>query len=343
MIAIPTLAADVPLTYTRGGAGEFLPQLAEGLVRAGVIDWPDGMPAHVAQGDVRTLLDAGLNRWWQPLVEGLTYWRAPLLVGENVYTVCDADDSWVSRAQLSPVMLLGTLPEDELRAPLELRPRIEALEREAAGFGQTALAVLEDALRLLPESISPASTFGRASWAWWSGETSDAAVLDMMRGVAEDEKITDAELRDMYDIQLPSDFERSIPRWAHSPQRVRSRLAIRRAAKSPYARRVLDALDAVHAAAWATPVGLPFDHLLVDGLPVSFGPVLFWQRDDITTHATDAFCNQLYEAGESIEATSAQALDITPKGLAEWRARVENTVRLAAATEALIELIGEPI
>lgn len=346
MIVLPTLGADVPIAMRTRGGGAFLPGLAESLVRARVIthfddaDTPRGhVPAAIAARDERAFITAGLNAWWQPLAAPLRQWRLPLQLAETMH-----DD--IGGATDGPPVALFGLPDETDNPPMQLRPRIEALDDEVRGFGETALAVLEDALRLLPESVSPASTLARAAWVWWFGcGDDDATVLDEARSYAGlDDAETMDEVRDAIDIVLPSDFYERIPRWVANPRRRRSRESIRRALRSPWARNVFAALDAMQVAATARPIGLRWEHQVVsDATPIGFCALLWWQQGDITGQVHDDFVNQAWEGGESIEASAAVALDLAPRSMSRWRRRVENTLRLAAATERLIELIGEEI
>jgi PRTRC genetic system protein F len=338
---LPLISSAVPASVRAGGAAQFLPALAEGLVRGGLID-PAGIGTleHVFANDERSIILTGLREWWKPLARQLGLFRWNLEFREGFF---DEEYSHAHQADtLKPGHAFVALYSPHDLSCYTLKRAITALEQECPGFGQTTLAVLEDALRLLPETISPNSTLNRAEYIYWYGEADENAVVEEY--MAQD-NVT-PEDRDTWlaqmDIFTRAQFDASIPRWVNSPQSVRSRAAIKRNLHTGWAKNVFDKLDALQAAAQAVPIGLRFSDFSA-GWPADFSIGLLWAENDVTRRVHDDFLNQLFEAGEGLEAVAVECVALDAKSLRRFKQRAENTIALACATEALIDLLGEKL
>ncbi|HEY1042383.1 MAG TPA: PRTRC system protein F, partial [Telluria sp.] len=213
-----------------------------------------------------------------------------------------------------------------------------------AGFGQTVLALLMDATRYLPESLTPWAAGWMAEVYYWDGTSTDEELIEYRMqeyGYATREDL----IEDTGGLMTRESFYKNIPRWATLPQRVLSREEIGRAARAGWAREVAEACDAIAAA-----VHMPeFRFLRRDevgsnraGDCVDGCMVLLWHGPgDEIGNVIDYVLNEQWQSGEAHELIDAQPVPLTKRGIRRYQRRTEQVLKLAELTERLVLLIGE--
>lgn len=339
-LALPQLAAEIPVRYTVPGADAMTVPLTIALLEAGVIS--DAMlraPRNALLMDVfgedeRRLAERALSHWWTRLIRAkpCKLFRWSLQVQQLEDTGYDkATTAWFCFARID-----GDIPR------FALAPGIEKLELLREGFGQTVLAVLRDATMLLPDSFNPWFALDWAYRAYWQDTKDDIELLELRR--EEGEYKTVQELLENEHVITRAAFYADLPEWVCAPQRVLSRPDIQDASTTDFARRVAGLCDELH-----TLVSRPgfVLHPADKGVhrcgqyPVDGCMVLLWKQYDVIGQTIDDYLEDLGNCGEYTEFIDANPVPMTAAGVREFMNITEQAIEVAVLTEKLILLLGE--
>lgn len=352
VMALPRIADAIPFELYIPGETGLTGPLALALLEAGVVT-----DAMLAPGPNATLIEVlnepderemsmhALTTWWTALQA-----RYPTKYFHWDLHVQELAD--ISGRQANTPSALGwfciTRNQNSDIPRVALARGAGQLESCLEGFGQTVLAVLYDCLLRMPESLNP---YVAADWAetmYWQESENDEELIQQAR---EEGRIpgtaagADAE-DDAADLMTRARFYGDMPHWATKPQRVASREAIVRAARGEYEKNVIAACDAI--AEFAARPGFKLQpwqcgtfqsgHYTIDGCMV-----LLWRDGDVVGAVIDDWLNDIGQCGEYVDFIDEQPVQLNAKAIKAYMARTEKMMELAALTERLIELIGEPI
>ncbi|KQW96953.1 hypothetical protein ASC94_09090 [Massilia sp. Root418] len=350
--ALPRIADGIPFElYIPGETGLAAP-LALALLEAGVVTDDMLVPGPNArlievfnEPDEREMSMHALTTWWTALQVRFPtkQFRWDLHVQQL------EDQTGVHADTTSPLGWFCITRNQNSDIPrVALARGAGQLESCLEGFGQTVLAVLYDCLLRMPESLNPMAAADWAEALYWQESENDEELIQNAR---EDGRIpnvaagADAE-DDTADLMTRARFYADMPRWAAKPQRVASREAIVRAARGEYEKSVIAACDAI--AEFAARPGFNLQpwhcgtfqsgHYTIDGCMV-----LLWRDGDVVGAVIDDWLNDLGQCGEYVDFIDERPVHLNAKAVKEYMARTEKMIELAALTERLIELIGEPI
>lgn len=347
-LALPVFAAEVPMQYTVPGASALAVPLAIALLEAEVISdamlrTPRNAPLVDVFGETeKRLVERALAEWWTTLIRSrpCKFFRWELHVqqlahpGDYFGTGIDPSTAWFCLTRMSSI--------DQYPPRFALSTGVEKLERLLEGFGQTVLAVLHDATRLLPDSLGPWQAVDWCERTVWDGFDNDLELLESRRidgGYSTVAKLIESEYivtRDMFYAEMPE--------WIGNPVRTRTRDEIGAAASTEFARKVIAVCDDLHA--------------LVAGPNFVLGPedkgayrcgfdtidasmILLWKPDDTISQALDDFLNDLGNCGEYCEFIDTNPVPMSAEGVREFMTKTEQAIQVAVLTEKLVLLLGE--
>ncbi|CAJ0740879.1 PRTRC system protein F [Ralstonia mannitolilytica] len=333
-LALPRLKG-VPLQYSgRDNADAWCTPALLGLLEGGALLPEDAQPTPASPAE---LLKRVLQRHWNAVTAGerIFVWN----LGANVFSgqwhpVSDKPDAWW--------LLIGDGGSETPAVPqLFIGPAFERLEAVRAGLGQTVLAVLYDALRYLPNVLTPQTAFEFASVIHWHGYDSEQGAIEFEREMGAYENPEEAE--EAYEGPRRDAFFEHMPEWAVFPKRVLSDRQVRRAAHTDdFAARVTAAVDAIHAHVCATHVLGGYADCStrdIDGESVCWSAILIWHPEDFTLRLADDFIQYVTQA-EFIDAATAVAFPIDGPEAAEWLLKMRANGELARRVENLLDLLA---
>lgn len=341
-LALPALAPEVPAQYVLPGEEALVVPLTIALLEAGVIS--DAMlrtPRNALLVDVfgaqeRQLAERALAHWWTNLIRvtPCKFFRWKLHIqqlDETGHGYDKATTAWFCFTRLG----------DEVPR-FELAGGIEKLELLLEGFGQTVLAVLRDATKLLPDSFTPWYALGWAYSAYWRDCKDDAEMLEMMR--QEGGYKTVEEVYENEHVITRAVFFADMPEWVCAPKRTVARDAMGAAASTELARRVIDLCDALSALVNQPTFVLRPEHKGVyrcgqDSVDASM--ILVWKRFDVIGDAIDDALEHIGQCGEYCEFIDANPVPMTAAGVREFMAHTEQAIQVAVLVEQLVLLLGE--
>lgn len=338
-LALPTLDQHVHSSYVVSGQDAISRPLAKAMLEAGLITDADFRPGPRAKlVDVfqdlneKTLAERALSRWWRAQTASLRLFSFALHVQRLDEMRDFPDHLWFCLTQK------GDVPQ------ISLALQVEALERELEGFGQTVVALLQDALRHLPEAWTPWKAWDYATYIYWAGHGSEEEYIEDRLAYG-DHASREALLADE-DVVTRAQILGSMPEWMLRPQRVHSRAKLERAARSTLGKNVLAACDRLHAAACATRPDWDIANMSdlrehLDVTSTSDCLLLRWYEDDSAARIADDAYEEVYNNGNACEFLRAAPVATTPEGITDYMRRMEGMLRLAAATEPLLMLLGE--
>lgn len=327
-LAVPDLDG-IPPRYTIGVGRTFARDLTLSLLDTAVITEVD---VQKRPRNEMVLAHRAISRRWKFITEGMRYFDWHLRIEstpESLYTVAaDPETVW---AQIHS----GTGPISCKH--VYLREGIEALEHVRAGLGQTVLATLYDAFRMLPLCFTPEYAFGIASYIYWYGEVDETEAIEEMMAL-HDVK-TREELETVTDVFTRSQFFAAMPEWATFAQRVLTRRQVQIAAgRDDYAREVVEAMDSL----WnIVRFYGPFADLRSSDFgadPIDFALLVRWSDDDEITRVVDDFLHQSAD-GDYVIASAVAPLKIVGDDFAQWLKAMESTALLAKAVERVLALL----
>lgn len=327
-LALPSLA-DVPGAYAIRSDESFARPLALSLLDTGVITDADVQGRPVSAIDVATV---ALSRRWNALTQGM-----------NLF-------DWQLRIEHTPegALYSNTLQQDHLwaliqttRGPVSCRQvciggAMKALEAVREGLGQTVLATLCDAFRMLPTICTPQFALHFAEYIYWYGYDDEKEALEEAMRMHGCDTVDD--LLSTTDFFTRSQFFAEIPEWVTRPQRVLTHRQVRRAAgRDAFAREVVDAMDAV----WnVVRFYGPFADVRSEDVGadlIDFGLIVRWTEDDVTGRVIDDYLHDCSQ-GDCVVASSVTPLRIVGTDIADWLSRMEATALLAKMVERALAL-----
>lgn len=341
VLALPQFAADVPMSYTVPGVDAMTIPLTIALLEAGVIS--DAMlraPRNALLTEVfgeteKQLCERALAHWWTRLIRANSckFFRWTLQVmqldtGGNY----DRDTTaWFCFSRIG-----DTIPR------FALGRGIERLERVLEGFGQTVLAVLREALRLLPDSFTPWMAVGLAEWLHWDESENDD---ELIARYAHDNAMPVEEVGEG-DVLTRAIFFADMPRWACEPKQVVSRDAVGAAGTGKFEQSVIAACDELHALVTRPEFVLRPDDKGAHRCgrdTVDAAVALLWKENGVVGQVIDDYLNDLGNSGEYCEYIDTNPVTMTADGIKEFQIKTEQALQVAVLTEKLILLIGEKL
>lgn len=345
ILALPALAPEVPTQYVLPGDDALAVPLTIALLEAGVIS--DAMlrtPRNALLTDVfaaqeKRLAERALAHWWTKLIRArpCKFFRWELHVQQLEDTGHGHDEANIAWFCFTRMGLNNDYPPR-----FALAKGIEHLERLLEGFGQTVLAVLQDAARLLPDAHTPWSALGWVESVYWGDSNNDVELLENRRIEAGWDTV--AELVENEHVLTRATFYRELPEWVCAPKRVRSRAEIDAAASTVFALQVVAVCDELHALVSQPDFILtPADkgtyrcgRETIDG-----SMILLWKQHDVVSEMIDEYLNDLGNCGEYCEFIDANPVPMTEGGIRDFMTKTEQAIEVAVLTEKLILLLGE--
>jgi len=341
VLALPQFGADVPMSYTIPGVDAMTIPLTIALLEAGVIS--DAMlraPRNALLTEVfgeteKQLCERALAHWWTRLIRANSckFFRWGLEVMQlDTDGAYDRDTTaWFCFGRTG-----DTIPR------FALGRGIERLERVLDGFGQTVLAVLREALRLLPDSFTPWMALGLAEWMHWDDSENDD---ELIANYANERDIAVEAVKEG-DVLTRAIFFNEVPRWACAPQQVVTRDAIVAAGTGKFEQSVIAACDELHALVTRPEFVLRPDDkgsYRCGRDTVDAAVVLLWKDNGVVGQVIDDYLNDLGRTGEYCEYIDTNPVTMTADGIKEFQIKTEQALQVAVLTEKLILLIGEKL
>lgn len=344
-LALPTLAPEVPAQYVLPGGDALAVPLTIALLEAGVITDAmlrtprNALLAEVFCAQEKQLAERALAHWWTKLIRArpCKFFRWELHVQQLEDTGHGYDmatTAWFCFTRMNTV--------DQYPPRFALSKGVEHLERLLEGFGQTVLAVLQDACTLLPDSQSPWTAIRWAECAYWGDSDDDVELLENRR--IEGGYDTVKELCENEHVITRATFYAEMPEWVCAPKRVRSRAEIEAVASTIFALQVVQVCDALHDLVNRSDFILaPSDKGVSrcgqDTIDASM--VLLWKQFDVIGGTIDDFLNDLGNCGEYCDFIDANPIPMTAAGVREFMTKTEQAIQVAVLTEKLVLLLGE--
>ncbi len=334
-LALPRLAS-VPTQYRTQEDGEaWCTPVLLGLLGAGALSADD---ARCPPTSPAGLLQRTLQRHWDEVTAGARIfdWRLsanPSLLG------------WWIPASPSKTLWMAITPHDGSRTDVPhyyLGPTITTLENIRRGLGQTVLAVFYDALRLLPNTLTPADAYGYTSWVHWHGETDETTAIQWLYDEGDFQTMEAAAAA--YDGPTREAFFEHMPEWAAYPRRVLSDRQVRRAARiNAFAAKVIAAVDAIwnHVHATHEAGGYADCHVDAEGDSITWIAFFRWHPEDLALRIADDFTEYVTQ-GDYNDASTLVCLEPESDHLARWLEKMRANGQLARLVENLVDLIAMP-
>lgn len=331
-LALPRLGG-VPRRFVIPTEAAWVRALLLSLLDAGAVAPEDFAGRPQTMG---ALLKNVLRRHWLEITRGerIFRWNLGAAYEQRSWDRTDPGATWLT---ITPP---GGEDEPWPCPKYAIGPTIERLEAVAEGLGQTVLAVFYEALRYLPNTLTPQDALWQAQFVYWHGYENETEMVEEMM---EEEGKTVEQMAHELDIFRRSDFFTHMPEWAVAPRRLLTHAQVRRAARrDAFARQVVDAVDDI----WRTVCrsGEFADCTCRDSESDSVAWIAWfrWSEDDAAGRILDDWVNETMQ-GESIDAATAVCCAPGETNAAEWLQRMRNTARLARVMEPLVDLVGLPI
>lgn len=354
-LALPVLSRDVPRRmYIPGETGLTAP-LALALLEACVVTDAMLVPGPNAtlvevfnEPDEREMSIHALSTWWTALENRFptNHFKWELHV-QDLNEIEDHSGGRYTNGMAGWFCLTRNQNTDIPR--VSLARRAGQLENCLEGFGQTALAVLWDALNRLPETFTPWFAENVAEQLYWQESETDEEMIAAAIEEGRIEAFATGLAADAFtgDLMTRARFFEDMPRWATAPRRVASREAIVRAARGkPYEKSVIAACDNIIAIAsrpgfclntWDFGVQAN-GHYNIDACAC-----VLWQEGDTVTTVIDHWLNDIGQAGEYVDFISMNQVPLTTPRVLEFLREMECMMELAQATETLLFLLGDEL
>lgn len=331
VLALPRLG-DIPHRYVVPAEATWVRTLLLSLLDAAAVAPEDFAGRPQTMG---ALLKNVLRRHWLEITRGerIFRWNLGASHEQRSWDHADPGVTWLTIAPPDG-------EDDPWPCPtVFVGAAIGRLEAVAEGLGQTVLATFYEALRYLPNTLTPQDALWQAEFVYWHGLNSETEMVEEM--MAEDGKTVEQIVEELA-IFRRADFFAHMPEWVVSPQRVLTDAQVRRAARrDTYAREVVAAVDVV----WRTVCQAgPFAGCSCrdsESDSVAWIAWFRWSKDDAAGRILDDWANEAMQ-GEFIEAASAVCCAPGHNDAAQWLQRMRSTARLARAMEPLVDLLGAP-
>jgi PRTRC genetic system protein F len=335
-LSLPQLHANIPMTFRVPGEAALATPLAIALIEADMVT--DAMLAAPGVSE-RKVAELSLTKWWTDLQA-----RYPLKHFHWSLHIQELEDLTAQRpaSDAKPLAWFCMTNDTKFEPPrFTLARRITELEGMLPGFGQTVLAVLRQTCMRLPDALDPWRAADWAEYLWWSESRDDAELLEQYREMNGFKTIEEA----MDDAPMTrASFYEHMPRWVTSPRQVATKEAIIAAAKTPFARSVIAACDALSELCCSKDFRLrPSDvgayHCGYEAIGGCM--VLLWTLPGVIGQAIDEFVDLAYECGEYVEFIDSHPLDLSTNELKQYMQRTEKVMQIAMLAERLLDLIGD--
>ena len=340
-LALPQLAAEIPARYVIPGVDALTVPLTIALLEAEVITAPmlraprNALLVDVFGEQEKQLSARALSHWWTKLIRehSCKFFRWSLQVQQLDDTNYDKlTTAWFCFSRIG-----GDIPR------FALGKSIERLELLREGFGQTVLAVLRDAVMLLPESFNPWTALDWADQAYWRESRDDVELLEMRR--EEGGYKTVEELLENEHVTTRAMFFAELPEWVCAPKRTLPREDIAAAAgDDQFAHQVIELCDELHALVSQPGFVLhPSDAGVyrASQYPIDGCMVLLWKPFDVIGETIDDYLNDLGQCGEYTDFIAASPVPMTAADVRSFMALTEQTLQVAVLVEKLVLLLGE--
>nr|WP_314606535.1 PRTRC system protein F [uncultured Janthinobacterium sp.] len=345
-LALPAMHAAIPAVLTLRQSSRIDQPLAIALLEANMITDAMLQPrpkmplVDVFRGpDERALCIQGLSTWWNSIqyqsISSIFHW--------NLHVQALDDHAGTHPELAGHVWFCLTRGQNTEIPRFELHQRITQLENTLPGFGQTVMALLRDAIFHLPTAFDLWFAEDVARNWLWQDATCDEELLENARLDGGFDTIQ--EVLDSGHVTTRADFYRDTPGWVMTPRRILSRKKIQRAVKSEFELAVISACDAISEVASAP--GFTVESHQVGAHQagcesIEGAAVLLWRQDSEAVHVIDNYLDDLGNSGEYTEFIDAVPVEPSRAGILAYKTRTENIMRLAQATERLLNLVGEP-
>lgn len=345
-LALPGLHSQIPMEYRIPGQSALAAPLAIALIEANLITDDMLRPRRNAPltevflgPDERKLSERVITTWWNGIQYEAKYFRWNLHVQQLDCRSRGLD------LEPHPVGWFCITRNNDFDMPrFALGRRIGDLETAREGFGQTVLSVLLEATLRLPDALDPWRAVNFAEWIHWHSTQTDEELLELM--VDEGAYLTTQEALDD-GLMTRAKFYADMPRWVTAPARMLSNDAMSAAARDDLDRNVITACSAIsefirRAGEDLQPHMIGSHQADGDG-SVDGCMVLLWAEGDQIGRALDDGLNAIGEASDYHDLIDAHPVPLTAAGFRALQSRTEKMLRLAALTERLLDLIGDPI
>lgn len=345
ILALPALAPGVPAQYVLPGKDALAVPLTIALLEAGVISNAmlrtphNALLVDVFCAQEKQLAERALAHWWTKLIRArpCKFFRWELHVQQLDETGPEYDKENTAWFCFTRIGFGNNYPPR-----FALAKGVEHLERLLEGFGQTVLAVLYEACRLLPDAQTPWSALSWAEYDYWSDSSNDVELLENRR--IDGGWDTVQQLVENEHVVTRAMFFAEMPEWVCAPRQVRSRAEIEAAASTVFALQVVAVCDALHALVSQPDFTLtPADKgtYRCGRETIDASMVLLWKQHDVIGEAIDNYLNFLGECGEYCEFIDANPVPMTAAGIRDFMTKTEQAIQVAVLTEKLVLLLGE--
>lgn len=337
-LALPRLNGAIPMEFRIPGKSTLAGPIAIALLEANLIT--DGMLNARRDPDERALAEQAMTTWWHGIQYDAKHFHWDLHVQR-----LDSYSRARHESESAPVGWFCLTRNGNYDIPrFALGRRIGELEAIREGLGQTVMSVLLEATIRLPDALDPWRAVNFAEWLHWHSTQSDEELLEMLR--EENGYLTTQEALD--DGVLTRDkFYADMPRWVTAPHRVLSQDEMDATECGGKDRDAIAACAAISTfirlAGRALQPHMVGSHQAGGDGSVDGCMVLLWAENDQISHALDDGINAIAESGDCYEMIDAHPVALTDKNFRAFRARTEHMMRLAALTERLLDLIGDPL
>ncbi|MEF9412593.1 PRTRC system protein F [Ralstonia sp. SM1864_UCD524_TZ4] len=333
-LTLPRLAGVQTKYRPRDDSAAWSTPTLLGLLDGGALSAGDAIPRPSTPTE---LLHRTLQRHWDEITAGARIFDWHLVV-------CPAQDSQSHpRYDILQVSISSSDGGNRDAPQYFLGPAMQRLENILPGLGQTVLAVFYDALALLPNTLTPRTSLGHASWVHWGGMKDETDAIQQTYDDGEFETLKQA--AEAYHGPTHAEIFAHMPTWAVDPIRVLTQRQVRAAARADkFAGNVAHAVDAVwnhvhatHAASGYADCGVTSP----DGDSITWLAIFRWSQDDLALRLADDFVNQAIQA-EYTDAATIHRFTNNSDQTAVWLQRMRANGELARLVEHLIALIAAP-
>lgn len=324
-LALPTIPSTVPVRFSVPADDVWVKELLLRLNDGNMVLPVDFSDRPQSYADV---LKNCLRRHWYEITRGEQIFRWNLSVSmEDRHFQMGVDNAvWLT---------IGAPAHDgEWMAPTYyLCDGLPRLEEIMPGLGQTVLAVVYDALRVLPNVLTPYQSLWQAEYIYWGGYASEEDYLRDMMAEGEDPPENPFKRTDFFD---------GMPEWAALPKRVLTASDVRRAARlHPFADAVVRAVDRLMDVAQRCREFADVSVMDSQCDSVCWIAWLRWSPADCAPRVLDDWAQHACQ-GEYIEAATAVCCADTYSDPVDWLQKMHANARVARALEPVIELITSP-
>ncbi|CAN7264085.1 PRTRC system protein F [Caballeronia sp. LjRoot31] len=327
-LSLPSLAG-IPGVFTVPTKSSFARPFLLSLIDSGIVTETDVGRRPKSE---LTIAKTALSRKWNDLTQGMTVfdWRLRIEQQSQSTHFGSLTDMEVLWAVIQTTG--GPVSCDELC----IAGPMTKLESVREGLGQTVLATLYDAFRMLPNVCTPFWAVGFAEYLYWYGHDNEQDALEEaaeMAGCTSTEEF----LKD-HEFFTRAQFFTGMPEWAAFPKRVLTRRQVQLSAKrDEYATAVFEAMESLWNIVRFYGPFADVQSADAGADLVDFTLFVRWDHSDAMARVLDDYLQHAGE-GEAVVAASVTPINVVGGDLAEWLKRMTSTAMLAKAVERVIGL-----